>query len=51
MPSCSIAPMRSRRPYNFDIPVHVTETLMKSLGDRERLAREVLGFAATLPRA
>ena len=35
----------------FDIPVHVTDTLMKSLGDRERLAREVLGFAATLPRA
>jgi LPPG:FO 2-phospho-L-lactate transferase len=35
----------------FDIPVHVTDTLMKSLGDRERLAREVLAFAATLPRA
>jgi len=35
----------------FDVPVHVTDTLMKSLGDRERLAREVLGFAATLPRA
>ena len=35
----------------FDIPVHVSDTLMKSLGDRERLAREVLGFAATLPRA
>jgi LPPG:FO 2-phospho-L-lactate transferase len=35
----------------FDIPVHVTDTLMKSLNDRERLAREVLGFAATLPRA
>ena len=35
----------------LDIPVHVTDTLMKSLGDRERLAREVLGFAATLPRA
>jgi len=35
----------------FDIPVHVTDTLMKSVGDRERLAREVLAFAATLPRA
>jgi LPPG:FO 2-phospho-L-lactate transferase len=35
----------------FDIPVHVSDTLMKSLSDRERLAREVLGFAATLPRA
>jgi LPPG:FO 2-phospho-L-lactate transferase len=35
----------------FDIPVHVSDTLMKSLGDRERLAREVLAFAATLPRA
>ena len=35
----------------FDIPVHVTDTLMKSLDDRARLAREVLGFAATLPRA
>jgi LPPG:FO 2-phospho-L-lactate transferase len=35
----------------FDIPVHMTDTLMKSLSDRERLAREVLGFAATLPRA
>ncbi|HEY7995613.1 MAG TPA: 2-phospho-L-lactate transferase CofD family protein, partial [Steroidobacteraceae bacterium] len=35
----------------FEIPVHATDTLMKSLGDRERLAREVLGFAATLPRA
>ena len=34
---------------DFDVPVHVTDTLMKSLGDRERLAREVLGFAATLP--
>ena len=35
----------------FDIPVHVTDTPMKSVGDRERLAREVLAFAATLPRA
>ena len=36
---------------DFDVPVHVTDTLMKSLADRERLAREVLGFAATLARA
>ncbi len=36
---------------DFDVPVHVTDTLMKSLEDRERLAREVLGFAATLARA
>lgn len=35
----------------FDVPVHVTDTLMRSLPDRERLAREVLGFAATLARA
>jgi LPPG:FO 2-phospho-L-lactate transferase len=35
----------------FDIPVHVTDTLMQSHEDRERLAREVLGFAATLARA
>ena len=42
--------MRRRRP-TFDVPVHVSDTLMKSLGDRERLAREVLAFAATLPRA
>jgi LPPG:FO 2-phospho-L-lactate transferase len=34
----------------FDVPVHVTDTLMRSLGDRERLAREVLGFATTLAR-
>jgi LPPG:FO 2-phospho-L-lactate transferase len=36
---------------DFDVPVLVTDTLMKSLEDRERLAREVLGFAATLARA
>ena len=36
---------------DFEIPVHVTDTLMRSLEDRERLAREVLGFAATLARA
>ena len=35
----------------FDVPVHVTDTLMKSLADRERLAREVLRFAATLAHA
>ncbi len=35
----------------FEVPVHVTDTLMRSLADRERLAREVLGFAATLVRA
>ncbi|HEY1492149.1 MAG TPA: 2-phospho-L-lactate transferase [Steroidobacteraceae bacterium] len=29
-------------------PVHVTDTLMNSVADRERLAREVLGFAASL---
>jgi LPPG:FO 2-phospho-L-lactate transferase len=29
-------------------PVHVTDTVMRSLDDRERLAREVLGFARTL---
>ena len=32
-------------------PVHVTDTLMHSLADRERLAREVLAFARTLSRA
>jgi LPPG:FO 2-phospho-L-lactate transferase len=31
-----------------DCPVKVTDTLMKSLKDRERLAREVLAFAALL---
>ena len=35
----------------FEVPVHVTDTLMKTLEDRERLAREVLAFAATLARA
>ncbi|MGH8138044.1 MAG: 2-phospho-L-lactate transferase [Steroidobacteraceae bacterium] len=32
---------------NFDVPVHVTDTLMLTLSDRERLAREVLEFAAS----
>jgi len=32
------------------VAVHVTDTLMRSLADRERLAREVLAFAAKLPR-
>jgi LPPG:FO 2-phospho-L-lactate transferase len=32
----------------FDCPVHVCDTVMLSLADRERLAREVLDFAATL---
>ena len=32
----------------FDCPVKVTDTLMKSLEDREHLAREVLAFAAVL---
>jgi LPPG:FO 2-phospho-L-lactate transferase len=36
---------------DFDVAVHVTDTLMSSLADRERLAREVLTFAATLARA
>jgi LPPG:FO 2-phospho-L-lactate transferase len=32
----------------LDIPVHVTRTLMRSLADKEHLARAVLGFAAAL---
>jgi LPPG:FO 2-phospho-L-lactate transferase len=36
-------------PEGIDCPVHVTDTLMHSLADRERLAREVLAFAASLP--
>lgn len=32
---------------NFDVPVHVTDTLMLTLSDRERLAREVLEFTAS----
>jgi LPPG:FO 2-phospho-L-lactate transferase len=32
----------------FACPVHITNTRMTSLEDRERLAREVLGFAASL---
>lgn len=36
---------------DFDCPVHVTDTLMRSLGDRERLAREVLTFATALAQA
>jgi len=32
----------------FDCPVQVCDTVMLSLADRERLAREVLDFAATL---
>lgn len=35
----------------FDVPVHVTRTLMRTLADKERLAREVLGFARTLAPA
>ncbi len=35
----------------FGCPVHVTGTLMKSVADRERLAREVLAFAAAIPGA
>jgi LPPG:FO 2-phospho-L-lactate transferase len=31
--------------------LHVTDTLMKSVADRERLAREVLAFAASMPGA
>ena len=30
------------------LPHHVTATLMRTLADRERLAREVLAFAARL---
>ncbi|HEY4748781.1 MAG TPA: 2-phospho-L-lactate transferase [Steroidobacteraceae bacterium] len=32
----------------FECPVHVTDTVMVHLADRERLAREVLQFASTL---
>jgi LPPG:FO 2-phospho-L-lactate transferase len=32
----------------FDLPVHVAPTLMRHLADKERLASEVLGFAASL---
>jgi LPPG:FO 2-phospho-L-lactate transferase len=34
----------------IDMPVLVTDTLMLSLADRERLASETLKFAATLTR-
>lgn len=33
---------------DFEVPVRVAPTLMRSLGDKERLAREVLDFAGTL---
>ncbi|MBS0378723.1 MAG: 2-phospho-L-lactate transferase [Proteobacteria bacterium] len=33
---------------HIPVPVHVCKTLMVSLGDREQLAREVLGFASRL---
>jgi LPPG:FO 2-phospho-L-lactate transferase len=32
----------------FELPVHCVPTLMRSLADKERLAREVLGFAPRL---
>jgi LPPG:FO 2-phospho-L-lactate transferase len=35
----------------FDLPVHIADTLMQSLPDRERVAREVLAFAAALRAA
>ena len=35
----------------FELPVLLTETLMTSLADRERLALEVLRFAGTLAKA
>ncbi len=35
----------------FDCPVHTVDTVMKSIEHRERLAREVLGFAARLRAA
>jgi LPPG:FO 2-phospho-L-lactate transferase len=35
---------------SIDLPVLVTNTLMRSLADRERLAREVIGFCDTLVR-
>jgi len=34
----------------FDVPVLVTNTLMRTVDDKKRLAREVLEFAATLRR-
>jgi LPPG:FO 2-phospho-L-lactate transferase len=34
----------------FDVPVLVTNTLMRTVEDKKRLAREVLEFAATLRR-
>jgi LPPG:FO 2-phospho-L-lactate transferase len=33
---------------DFDCPVRVTDTVMTSLADRERLARDILEFAASL---
>lgn len=36
---------------SFTCPVHITDTLMKSLADRERLAVEVLAFADRLRAA
>jgi LPPG:FO 2-phospho-L-lactate transferase len=35
---------------HFDLPLHVSDTLMQSLDDRLRLARQVLNFAAGLKR-
>lgn len=35
----------------LDIPVHVTRTLMRDVGDKHRLARVVLAFAASLSQA
>jgi LPPG:FO 2-phospho-L-lactate transferase len=35
----------------FDVPVHVAPTLMRTLADKERLAREVLEFASALQNA
>jgi LPPG:FO 2-phospho-L-lactate transferase len=35
----------------FDVPVHTTQTLMRTLDDKQRLAREVLEFAQSLRRA
>ena len=35
----------------LDLPLLVTDTLMKTLADRQRLARETLAFAATLKQA
>jgi LPPG:FO 2-phospho-L-lactate transferase len=36
--------------HEFALPVHVTDTLMVDLADRERLAREALDFAARIGR-